>query len=186
MNNKQQNADLSSERQECNDIYQVLGHSAIFNPLFSCVFPDLQEIPNKREERELFLQQPENIGQILDFFKDQEKWCLFEDELLGFYETHKEALKPTEAQKNIVGIAIWAMKKYISQLNKVKPNLSITDTTNKVWTLQVIFKSLVSEQLPNKEILSDIGWNKTKDCEKWKKYHYLIKKLQKYKEDLLI
>jgi hypothetical protein len=83
-----------------------LGHSAIFIPLFSCVFPDLQGILNKREERELFLQQPEIIQQILDFFKDQEKWCLFEEELLAFYNTHKESLNPTEAQKNMVGIAI--------------------------------------------------------------------------------
>lgn len=169
MNSIQQNTDFSSERQECNNIYQVLGHSAIFNPLLSCVFSNLQEIPNKREEREYFLQQPENIGQILDFFKDQEKWCLFEDELLDFYETHKEALKPTEAQKNIVWIAIWAMKKYISHLsNKIKPNLSITDTTDNVKWIQEAFKNLVSKQLPDKEILSDIGWNIINDCEKWR------------------
>lgn len=170
MNNKPQNIDFSPERQKCNDIYQILGHSAIFNPLVSCVFPNLQEIPNKREEREQFLQQPENIGQILDFFKDQQKWGLFEEELLSFYNTHKEALKPTETQKNIVGIAIWAMKRYISNLsNKIKPNLSITDTTDKVKWLQKNFQSLVSKQLPNKEILSDIGWNILKNCESWKK-----------------
>lgn len=169
MNSKLQNPDFLSERQECNYIYQILGHSAIFNPLVSCVFPNLQAIPNKREERELFLHQPENTQQILDFFKEQENWGLFEAELIGFYQTHKESLKPTEAQRNIVGIAIWAIKKYILHLNKAKPNLSVNDTTDKVKWLQKSFQSLVSKQLPNKEILSDIGWNILKNCESWKK-----------------
>lgn len=160
---------FSSERQECNDIYQILGHSAIFNPLFSCVFPDLQGILNKREERELFLQQPEIIQQILDFFKDQEKWCLFEEELLAFYNTHKESLNPTEAQKNMVGIAIWAMKKYISNLSNIKPNLSTPNTTDHVKWMQGIFQNLVLEQLPKKEILSDIGWNMILPWESWEK-----------------
>ncbi len=180
MTNKIQNTDFSSERQECNDIYQILGHSAIFTPLVSCIFQDLQEVPKKREEREQFLQKPENTQQILDFFKNKEKWGLFEEELLSFYDTHKEALKPTEAQKNIVGIAIWAIKKYISNLsNKIKPNLSITDTTDNVKWIQEAFKNLVSKQLPDKEILSDIGWNIIKDCETWEKILLFNKEIAK-------
>jgi hypothetical protein len=54
-------------------------------------------------------------------------------------------------------------------LNKAKPNLSVNDTTDKVKWLQKSFQSLVSKQLPNKEILSDIGWNILKNCESWKK-----------------
>ncbi len=188
---------FENEKETCNDIYEVLWHSIVFRSLIECVFPELicefsLENPKKREDRENFLSKTKNTQKILDYFSQQDKWLLFEEVLLWLYEKHKEALNPNEQQKNMLWIAIKAIKEYISILNNETTNTSNLALTKKsdtiVGWLKKKFLKIIAEQLiinkskdsTERTIISSLEWfTATDSSSEWKTEELFGKKISK-------
>lgn len=175
-----QGLDTEQERTECSDIYEILWHSVVFKSIIECVFPNLYDIPNKREDRENFLSEPDNTNKILKYFENEEMWYLFEEILLENFVKHKDALDVVESQKNMIWFAIKAIKEYIKNkknTNKINSNLSFSKNTENVtdWLKRKFLEIIESQYEQNEKILNtwqlpcpiavDIKWNQVLNVE---------------------
>lgn len=181
MNNSIENT-FDSERKECKDIYEVLSHVAIFNPLMTCVFPEPEDKylteQKERVNRLGILKDKEILKQILNYFKDENNLAKFAEEVDKFYLEHKEALIRVwiiDSHKNIYSIAIATIKAFnkdiaIKNQDKLLLNVSIEtwdiveDLNNKLIFIlgqqkQNALKRKKYENLEKSDIIWDNRWN---------------------------
>ncbi|HBA44805.1 TPA: hypothetical protein DEG21_04845 [Patescibacteria group bacterium] len=96
MNNKISDYEIQREPKTCSNIYEILAHPAIFNPLMNCIYPEINPktinniVPDKSSKiHHIFL----HIEKIVKYFQKKENVEKFAKEVEIFYLTHKNALE---------------------------------------------------------------------------------------------
>ncbi|HBA44804.1 TPA: hypothetical protein DEG21_04840 [Patescibacteria group bacterium] len=89
---------IQQESKICENIFEILAHLAVFNPLITCIFPDVASLgaatyiailPDK-SSREHYINL--HIKEIVKYFQKKENVKKFAQEVEKFYLEHKKAL----------------------------------------------------------------------------------------------
>lgn len=186
---------FEQERKTCSNIYEILGHIAIFTPLVSCVFPWFSHLNYTGIKAtpsiwtpEYFLSKEENITKIVEFFKSEENVDRFAKEVEKFYLEHEKALERAGIHghhKNAYVMAIATLRSVANQ--ELRKNIKIINNTSicakTPWvtdiTVQVNYKfSEIFKWYREQTIAWDIEGNLVKEIE-WKIRDYFDKNVAK-------
>ena len=161
---------FEQERKTCSNIYEILAHTAVFKPLYHCVFLNLssENLDNLKiefpEHKDIFLKT--NLAKILEFFKSDENLKKFANEVERFYLEHKEALDrawTNDSHKNAYSIAIATLRQFkVIENNKnfnKHTSITISQSDDIVKNVQDKFVEIFSWIHPDFEIVWDIKWN---------------------------
>ena len=111
--------DILQESRTCENIFEILSHLAVFNPLLTCVTPgvaavdsvELSKIFPNKQSRELYVSL--HIEEIVKYFQKKENIKKFAVEVEKFYLEHKKALIRAwinDSHKNSYSIAIATLR----------------------------------------------------------------------------
>lgn len=124
MKNKASDYEIQQEPKTCSNIYEILAHPVIFNPLLNCLYPEINPItinnivPDKSSKiHHIFL----HIEKFVKYFQKKENVEKFAKEVEIFYLTHKNALEKAginDSHKNAYVMAIATLRSVANQ--KVK------------------------------------------------------------------
>lgn len=133
-----QHLDLSLERKECDEFYEILWHIWVFIPLTECVFPEMKDnIHQTKEARENFLRNKFNLKRITDFFEDDENVEIFSKKLVSFYLKHKKAFDKLwigNKHKNLLSVVIHVLNQSQYNYSRVLDDIEryVKDDVNQI------------------------------------------------------
>lgn len=131
--------DIQQEPKTCENIFEILSHLAVFNPLITCIFPEVASLgrvtyfailPDK-SSREHYITL--HIDKIVEYFQEKENVKKFASEIEKFYLEHKKALDKAwinDSHKNAYSIAIATLRAVADMQSRVNSKVINRTSTN--------------------------------------------------------
>lgn len=129
---------LSQENMQCNSVFEVMAHRAMFYPLHRLVFWEKKTQAIKwldKQSRELFFRDENRFKKVMDFFKNKENIKLLSEAIVWDYKEHKEAFDKVwidYSHKNTAWLFISYLKRFIDSLGIPK--------TTKIDKTSIVFQ----------------------------------------------